>query len=276
MRQVNPLLDTVAQLLELADARLTASQVLDLLGSGPVRRRFRLDDDDLDRLRDLVVRSGVRWGLDGPHRAPFHLDGFAQNTWSAGLDRLLLGVTMAGRLRAGWTWLGTALPLEDVDSGDVERIGRLAEFVDRLAATLARLTGEHPLERWVKALVAGLDVLTDVATTDDWQAGAGPRRAGGRRTCGRTARRHRPARARRRSRASHRAAARPADPRQLPHRHAHVSPRSCRCGRCRTGWSACSGSTTGCSRASASPTATTSSPATRWSASATRAARTAS
>ncbi|WP_343960886.1 exodeoxyribonuclease V subunit gamma, partial [Pseudonocardia alaniniphila] len=169
LRQVNPLLDTVSQLLELADARLTASQVLDLLGSIPVRRRFRLDDTDLDRLRELVVRSGVRWGLDGPHRAPFHLDGFAQNTWSAGLDRLLLGVTMAGG-SGEQGWLGTALPLEEVDSGDVERIGRLAEFVDRLAATLARLAGDHTLDEWVTALVAGLDALTDTTTTDAWQA----------------------------------------------------------------------------------------------------------
>ena len=93
---------------------------------------------DLDRVRELVVRSGVRWGLDAPHRAPFHLDGFPQNTWSAGLDRLLLGVTMAGG-SGEQEWLGTALPMEEVDSGDVERIGRLAEFVDRLATVLSRM-----------------------------------------------------------------------------------------------------------------------------------------
>ncbi|WP_433274348.1 exodeoxyribonuclease V subunit gamma [Pseudonocardia xinjiangensis] len=169
LRQVNPLLDTVAQLLELADARLSASQLLDLLGSTPVRRRFRLDDTDLDRLRELVVRSGVRWGLDAPHRAPFHLDGFPQNTWSAGLDRLLLGVTMAGG-SGEQEWLGTALPMEEVDSGDVERIGRLAEFVDRLATVLSRLAGEHTLDEWVAALVGGLDALTDTTATDAWQA----------------------------------------------------------------------------------------------------------
>ena len=45
-------------------ARITAAQVLDLLATAPVRRRFRMDADDLDRLRTLTVRSGVRWGLD--------------------------------------------------------------------------------------------------------------------------------------------------------------------------------------------------------------------
>jgi exodeoxyribonuclease V gamma subunit len=167
LRQVNPLLDTVSRLLELADARLTASQVLDLLGSGPVRRRFRLDDADLGRLRELAVRAGVRWGLDGAHRRPFRLDGFPQNTWAAGLDRMLTGVAMSAD---GHDWLGTALPLDDVDSGEVELVGTLAEFVDRLAALLAELSGVQPLATWVAALSAGLDALTDTAPADAWQA----------------------------------------------------------------------------------------------------------
>ncbi len=166
LRQVNPLLDTVAQLLELADARATASQLLDLLGTDAVRRRFDLDEADLERVRELVLRSGVRWGLDGAHRAPFQLDGFPQNTWSAGLDRLLLGVAMSG---AEHEWLGTALPLDEVESGDVARVGRLAEFVERVAAVLAGLAGQQPLEQWVAVLQDGLDALTLVTGTDEWQ-----------------------------------------------------------------------------------------------------------
>ncbi|WP_214404559.1 exodeoxyribonuclease V subunit gamma [Pseudonocardia lacus] len=175
LRQVNPLLDTVAQLLELAGARATASQLLDLLGSPAVRLRFRLDTDDVERITDLVVRSGVRWGLDAAHRAPFRLDGFAQNTWAAGLDRMLLGVAMAeggsdGPDGGGPQWLGTALPLDEVDSGDIARIGKLAEFVERLTGVLGALRVEQPLDRWVEALIDGLDALTDTTEADAWQA----------------------------------------------------------------------------------------------------------
>src|SRR4029079_3321458 len=85
LRQVNPLLDVAGRLLELADARLTASEVLDLLATGPVRRRFGLDADDLDRVRDLAARAGIRWGLSAPHRRPYRLDGFPPNPWAAGL-----------------------------------------------------------------------------------------------------------------------------------------------------------------------------------------------
>jgi exodeoxyribonuclease V gamma subunit len=167
LRQVNPLLDVVARLLELADARLTASQVLDLLAAGPVRTRFALDDGDLERLRELAVGSGVRWGFDAAHRRPFKLESFGQNTWSSGLDRLLLGVAMSGDEH---TWLGTALPAA-VEPGDTARLGRLAEFVERLEDVLTRLNGEQPLAQWSGALADALDLLTATSATDAWQAG---------------------------------------------------------------------------------------------------------
>jgi exodeoxyribonuclease V gamma subunit len=161
LRQVNPLLDVVARLLELATARLTAAQVLDLLAAAPVRRRFGLDDGDLDRLRELAVGSGVRWGLDAAHRRPFKLEAFGQNTWSAGLDRLLLGVAMPDD-----AWLGTALPAA-VEPGDTERVGRLAEFVERLAGVLGELSGERPLAEWTVTLSTALELLT--SAPEAWQ-----------------------------------------------------------------------------------------------------------
>ena len=56
LRQTNPVLGVVARLLELADQRLTASQVLDLADREPVRRRFRLDDDDVSRVEEWVAQ----------------------------------------------------------------------------------------------------------------------------------------------------------------------------------------------------------------------------
>ena len=170
LQQVNPLLDTAARLIELTEARLTASQVLDLLGAAPVRRRFALDEDDLERLRELVLAAGVRWGLDAAHRRSYGLERFPQNTWAAGLDRMLLGVAMSGYDAGEQHWLHTALPLDEVDSGDVERVGRLAEFVDRLAAVLAELAGMRPLEGWVAALTAAVETLTATAPAEAWQA----------------------------------------------------------------------------------------------------------
>ena len=84
LRQTNPVLGVRRRLLELADQRLTASQVLDLADREPVRRRFGLDDDDVARVEEWAPQSGIRWGLDAAHRAPFKLDKLAAGTWRAG------------------------------------------------------------------------------------------------------------------------------------------------------------------------------------------------
>ena len=135
LRQTNPVLGAVWNLLALADSRVTASQVLDFAGREPVRRRFRLDDDDLSRISEWVAATGIRWGLDAPHRAPFHLDGLAQNTWSAGLDRVLLGVAMADEDQR---LVGGAVPLDDVDSGSIDLAGRFGEREEIVRAVLVR------------------------------------------------------------------------------------------------------------------------------------------
>jgi exodeoxyribonuclease V gamma subunit len=166
LRQTNPLLATIARLLDLADSRVTASQVLDLAALPPVSRRFELGDDDLERIREWVSTSGVRWGLDAPHRAPYALDRLRQNTWEAGLDRILLGAAMAED-DAGY--VGLALPLDDVDSTAIELAGRLAELVDRLGAALDALSGERSLREWLRGLADSLSALTSVGEADEWQ-----------------------------------------------------------------------------------------------------------
>ncbi|HWH99607.1 MAG TPA: exodeoxyribonuclease V subunit gamma, partial [Propionibacteriaceae bacterium] len=129
LRQLNPLLSALSRLLVLAESRMEASAFLDFCALSPVARKFGFSADDLQRLHELVPRSGVRWGFDAAHRARYGMSAFSQNTWAAGLDRLLLGVAMD---ESDDRFLGTALPLDDVDSQDVDLVGRLAECLDRV------------------------------------------------------------------------------------------------------------------------------------------------
>ncbi len=166
LRQTNPVLGVVAELLELAEQRLTASQMLDLADREPVRRRFRLDDDDLTRLQDWIAQAGIRWGLDAPHRAPFKLQGVAGGTWQVGLDRLLLGVTMTedGQRRFAGT-----LPLDDVDSRSIDLAGRFAELVERVGAAVGSLGAPQPLADWAASIADAADSLTATSHRDRWQ-----------------------------------------------------------------------------------------------------------
>ncbi|HEY6932619.1 MAG TPA: exodeoxyribonuclease V subunit gamma [Marmoricola sp.] len=164
----NPLLQVAARLVGLAGGRATASEVLDLLAEEPVRRRFGLDDNDLAQLTRWVAESGVRWGLTGQHRAAYHLDGLGQNTWRAGIDRVLLGVTMAG---AGLRTVGATLPVDDVGSGSVDLAGRFAEVLDRIEAVVDALGAAGPVGAWTHALREGVAALTSVRPVDAWQLG---------------------------------------------------------------------------------------------------------
>ncbi|HET9944359.1 MAG TPA: exodeoxyribonuclease V subunit gamma, partial [Actinomycetes bacterium] len=165
LRQTNALLAVLSQLLELGTARLTASQLLDLAGSTAVRQRFGFDDDELERLRDWTVGTGVRWGLDGEHRATWQLGDVEQGSWRTGLDRLLLGAAMEGDLDA---W-GATVPLEDVDSSDVDLAGRLAELVDRLAAAQQMMAGRHTAQDWMAGLEDAVTGLAATTYDTSWQ-----------------------------------------------------------------------------------------------------------
>ncbi|MBF6297244.1 exodeoxyribonuclease V subunit gamma [Nocardia amamiensis] len=161
----NPLLAVIGVLLELADGRVTVTQVLDLAAAETVRRRCGFDDEDIERLREWAAESGARWGIGQRQRQAFGLADFAQNTLNSAVDRILLGVT------AGETsddWLDLALPLDDVDSNDVDLAGRFAEFIDRLAVCLRDLRGPRPAQEWAAVLGRALDLLTDVPDAQAW------------------------------------------------------------------------------------------------------------
>ena len=165
--QTNPLLAVTAALLDLVSGRATASEVLNLAEAPPVRARFGFSDDDLDTLAAWVRESGVRWGFDQAHRAPFGVGAFVHNTWQFGLDRVLCGVAMSDDSQ---DWLGITLPLDDVGSNRVELAGRFAEFVDRLQWTVDSLSGTKTLAEWMNLLREGVERLTKVGVDDGWQA----------------------------------------------------------------------------------------------------------
>ncbi|HJT98901.1 MAG TPA: exodeoxyribonuclease V subunit gamma, partial [Rhodanobacteraceae bacterium] len=87
----SPVADLVLRILGLARARLTSNDVLDLIALPPLMRRFDLDAEAIDRLREWIGKAGARWGLDAQHRARLGAPADDAFTWRFALDRLLLG-----------------------------------------------------------------------------------------------------------------------------------------------------------------------------------------
>ncbi|HET7477467.1 MAG TPA: exodeoxyribonuclease V subunit gamma [Dermatophilaceae bacterium] len=161
----NPFLSLAAQLIGLAGSRATLTEVLDLAATPPVRHRFGFGDDDLTTMAGWAGQAGVRWGLNESLRTAYRLQGFPQNTWRAGLDRLLVGVAMS----EGEALVGEVLPLDDVPSASVDVAGRFAELLARLESCVESLTAATRLDEWLRELQDGVNSLGSAAAQDAWQ-----------------------------------------------------------------------------------------------------------
>ncbi|GAB2492940.1 exodeoxyribonuclease V subunit gamma [Luteococcus sediminum] len=172
LAQPNPVFDLLRQLLELAGDRATAQQLVDLCASSPVAALFGLEEDHQERIRRLVDQAEVRWGLDGSHRAAFGLGQVRQSTWLAGVERILTGIAMGAE---PLQWLGTALPLEQVDGSDVTVAGQLAEIVSRVRKLVAQWRQPATVEAWVERLQEALGLLAAEPSEQGWQLAAARR-----------------------------------------------------------------------------------------------------
>ncbi len=153
-RSESHVIETFLQLLALPDTRLGAATVLAPLETESVRRRFKLTESDLETIRDWVRATNIRWGMDAAHRRSLGLPEFAANSWQAGLDRLLLGHSLAAH--SGQLFDGI-LPFDDLEGSAADVAGRLAEYIERLFKLVRSLEQPRPAAEWAGVLASVLD-----------------------------------------------------------------------------------------------------------------------
>jgi len=152
-RSVNPLLVALEWLLRLPQQRCRQSEIRDLLDVPAVAARFGLREDDLPLLGAWIDGAGVRWGLDGEHRAGLGLGAAGeQNAWIFGVRRMLLGYASGAGAR-----FGEIEPYAEVGGLDAALAGSLAQFVECLLEWRARLAEARTPLAWgvqARALLA--------------------------------------------------------------------------------------------------------------------------
>jgi exodeoxyribonuclease V gamma subunit len=152
-RSVNPLLVALEWLLRLPQQRCRQSEVRDLLDVPALAARFGLAQEDLPTLGRWIDGAGVRWGLDGEHRAGLGLAAAGeQNAWMFGVRRMLLGFASG----AGASF-GDIEPYPEVGGLDAALAGSLAQLIEQLLAWRATLAQPHRPSEWgqlARALLA--------------------------------------------------------------------------------------------------------------------------
>ncbi|NIC40787.1 exodeoxyribonuclease V subunit gamma [Aquabacterium sp. A08] len=144
----DPLLHALRLLLRLPQARLSASELMDLLDVPAVARRFGIAPADRALLQRWVRGANVRWGLHAAHRASLDLPADAQaaapHTWLFGLRRMLLGYAVGAGAEA---WQGTD-PYGEIGGLDAALLGPLVQLLERLASTWDALRQPAPVAEW--------------------------------------------------------------------------------------------------------------------------------
>ena len=153
--------------LNLVAGRAAVGDVLALCGLDPVRVRFAIDDDDIERFDRWTSELGTTWGFDVAHRGDWLSLDIADGTWTATLDRVLLGAAMpapAARLGAAGV-----VPYDDVDADGLAAAGRLADVLARLRSARAATSGAKTIDDWCDVLVAFTESLFATRAEDEWQ-----------------------------------------------------------------------------------------------------------
>jgi exodeoxyribonuclease V gamma subunit len=141
----SPAIDALDRLLGMVRARVTAAEVNDLLVLGPIHARLGLDPPAIDRVKEWIVESGIRWGMDADHRHALGVPASDANTWRFGLDRLLVGYALPG---GGERIFEDVLPYDEIEGKDAELLGKFAGFLRTLFASLRDLEKPRLLSAW--------------------------------------------------------------------------------------------------------------------------------
>ncbi|MFQ5768131.1 MAG: exodeoxyribonuclease V subunit gamma, partial [Acidobacteriota bacterium] len=153
-RQVHGVAAAFLRLLDLLPGRMPAPAVLDLLDLDVVRERFSIRAEGLAQIREWVSGSQIRWGVDERHRAAAGQPACRENTWTFGLDRLLLGYAMPGE---GRDLFCGVLPFDDLEGTQAPLLGSFVDFCETLFFFREQFTRPRTVGDWQLLLTRLLD-----------------------------------------------------------------------------------------------------------------------
>ena len=148
-REANRIAGFFFELLALRKSRFEVSRIIDLLESPEIQRRFDIQGDDLELICHWLAETRIRWGKSAEERSAKGLPPYPDNTWKAGLDRLLLGYALPGDDRQMFEGI---LPYGDIEGTSTTTLGKICVFFEALADAVQNMETEISLAEWVEWL----------------------------------------------------------------------------------------------------------------------------
>ena len=143
-----PLLIALELLLSSDQLRFTQTDMLTLLSTPAIQRRFDIDDDDIEQLRVWMNESGGRWGLSAEHRSQFFMpEDDETNSWWFAIKRMMVGYSV-GYAELDSDWQNIA-PYADIGGLGADLVGRFSYFVEQLDLWWERAREPRSYNDWV-------------------------------------------------------------------------------------------------------------------------------
>jgi len=159
--------ETFFKILSLDKDRFTSASILGIADCEEIREKFNLAAEDMEMIGRWVRETGIFWGMDSHFKEEIELPGIYENTWSFGLDRMLMGgVTGYGEN----TSLGI-LPYHGIEGGDLHVLGKFISLFRSLCDIYYMLKEDYSLSGWSDIINKILDMLF---VADEIPAGLGP------------------------------------------------------------------------------------------------------
>jgi exodeoxyribonuclease V gamma subunit len=161
IRQESPVAEVILRLLDLPENRFGVSRIMALLESPPVQRRFSLAEEDQELIRRWITDTRIRWGTDRESRKALGLPDYSENTWEAGLERMLLGYALPRR--EDELFMGI-LPYDRIEGREASVLGNFVHLANGLFALEKELGKPRSLGAWGDFLAR---VLDDFLSSDE-------------------------------------------------------------------------------------------------------------
>ena len=139
------LIDGFFSLLDLKESRFSAARVMRLLESPGIKEKFGLNQADIEIIERWIRDTRIRWGIDDAHRKAMGLPALSENTWSAGIRRLLLGYALPGNYQHMFEGI---LPYDNIEGAEAHSFGKFLDFSDKLFRYAAEFNQPKQLQQW--------------------------------------------------------------------------------------------------------------------------------
>lgn len=150
-------------LLDISEDSFTSENVVQLLDSAFIRKRFGINDVSL--IREVVNKANIRFGIENNKE-----DESVYVSWTYGLKRIMYGICISGEAEYG-EGSESFYPMDIIEGSSSEQLIRFSHFVQVLIDALKEREGARSIKEhveYVQRLIDNMICEPDITTTDDY------------------------------------------------------------------------------------------------------------